>query len=94
MLPRPAPARRAFTLIEAIATISILGAIGAVASSMVLSATAAWRDAAVAAQLHDELSTTLERIAKELRAIPPDPAAPAGNQYNQVLHVGVLLPGT
>jgi type II secretory pathway pseudopilin PulG len=76
MHPRRPTTRRAYTIIEAIATITILAAIGTVASSMILSATSAWRDAAVTAQLHDELSTALERIAKELRSIAPDTDAP------------------
>jgi type II secretory pathway pseudopilin PulG len=73
---RPSPSRRAFTLIEAIATITILAALGSVATSMILSATTSWRDAAVTGQLHDELSTAMERLAKELRAIPTDTTAP------------------
>ena len=76
LLPFPARPRRGFTLVEAIATICILATLGSVASSLVLSAATSWRDAAVTAQLHDELSTALERIAKEVRGIRPDAGAP------------------
>ena len=68
--PRPSRRRRGFTIIELISTIVILGAIGSVASTVILSATSGYLDARIQAQLHTEVSIGLDRLAREIRAIP------------------------
>lgn len=68
---RRATVRRAFTLVETIAAIVVLAVIGLAASGITLAAVTSWRDAAVSAAVHGELSTAMERIVKELRAIEP-----------------------
>lgn len=71
MPPRRSTSRRAFTLVETIAALAVLAVIGLAASGITLAAVTSWRDAAVSASIHAELSTAMERIAKELRAIEP-----------------------
>jgi prepilin-type N-terminal cleavage/methylation domain-containing protein len=69
------PRRRGFTLIEAVSTIVILGAIGTVASGLIFTATDGYAEASVRAQLHTELSVALDRIVREMRNVPLDDAA-------------------
>jgi type II secretory pathway pseudopilin PulG len=72
---RRAGARRAFTLIEALATIVILAALGSVVSTVILSAADGYFDASTRAQLHTELSLALDRVVRDLRAIDRDATA-------------------
>ena len=71
-LRRPT-SRSAFTLVETIAALTVVAVVGLAASGITLAAVASWRDAAVSAAVHAELSTAMERIAKELRAVEPHP---------------------
>ncbi len=67
---RPGPgAARAFTLIEMIATVVIIGTIGSVASGVIYQAARTYTQAAMSAQLHQELSGGLDRIDRALREI-------------------------
>jgi prepilin-type N-terminal cleavage/methylation domain-containing protein len=68
--------RRAFTLIESIATIVILAVVGSMASFILFTASDGHLHAAVAGQLHSEASMAMDRIVRELRATPADSAAP------------------
>lgn len=61
-------ARCGFTLVEAIATIVILGAVMAVCSRIISTATAAYTAGATRAELHAELSSAMERVMLELRS--------------------------
>jgi prepilin-type N-terminal cleavage/methylation domain-containing protein len=61
-----------FTLIELIATIVVIGTVGSVASLMVSSSVNGYVGASVQAQLHAELSVTLDRIDRELKRIPSE----------------------
>jgi type II secretory pathway pseudopilin PulG len=67
--------RRAFTIIESIATMTILAAIGSVASLIIYTTMDSYTDGSVSAQLHSELSVTMDRIVRELRKIPRDESA-------------------
>lgn len=60
---------RAFTLIEMIATVVIIGTIGSVASGVIYQASRTYTQAAMSAQLHQELSGGLDRIDRALREI-------------------------
>ncbi len=64
-----AGARRAFTLIEMIATVVIIGTVGSVASGIIYSASRAYTEAALGAQLHAELAAGLDRIDRAVREI-------------------------
>ena len=72
---RALPARRAFTLIESVATITVLAILGSIASFVVLNAVDGYTEAVTSAQLHAEMSVTLDRITRELRRIELDSAA-------------------
>ncbi|MFN0011171.1 MAG: type II secretion system protein J [Phycisphaerales bacterium] len=61
--------RRAFTLIEMIATIVIMGTMGSIASGVIYQASRTYTEAALSAQLHAELSAGLDRIDRALREI-------------------------
>lgn len=67
--------RGGFTLIEAIATIVILAALGSVGSSILMTAMNGYTSAAIRAQLHSEESIALDRIIRELRKVPRDTGA-------------------
>src|SRR5690606_27563144 len=67
--------RRGFTLIESIATITLLAILGSIASFMLAPVIASHSSAAVAAQLQVELSLTLDRIERELKVIERDDSA-------------------
>jgi type II secretory pathway pseudopilin PulG len=65
--------RHGFTIVEAVAVISILGAIGSVVSGLIFSAARSYADASASAQLQAELSAAMARMMRELRYIPVDP---------------------
>lgn len=64
--------RRGYTLIEAIATIVILAALGSLASTIIVEASDGYFSGQVHAQLHTENSIAMDRIVRELRKIPLD----------------------
>ena len=67
--------RRAFTLIESMATIAVLATLGSIASFLVLDAVDDYSGTATAAQLHAELSIAMDRILREVRHIELDSGA-------------------
>ena len=70
--------RAAFTLVEMIATISILAVLGLLASGIMLNAWKVHTDAVSRVNLSEGLATALERMVSELRNIDITPAsAPA-----------------
>ena len=78
-------ARRAFTIVESVAVISILGAIGSVIAVMMFTASRSYTDAAATAQLQAELSAAMARATRELRYIPIDQtSAPVVPKINTV----------
>ena len=68
--------RSGFTLVEAVATMSILAVVSLSASRIIFAAADAYAGEAVRAELTSELSTAMERIMTELRSIPDRDAAP------------------
>lgn len=76
---------RGFTLIEAIASIVVLGVLGIVASNLLATASGSYQNAAVRSELHKEASMTVDRITRILRSIPPDTSsddpAPSINEF-------------
>ncbi len=63
---------RGFTLIELIATMAVVGALGSIAASIMIAAIGGLMQATTSAQLHTELSIAMDRIDAELRNIPLD----------------------
>lgn len=75
-MTRRRPSRpRAFTLVELVATMVVLGAIGSIAATLMFGSLDGYLDATARAQLHAEASIGLDRIVRELRAVPLDDAA-------------------
>lgn len=67
--------RRGFTLVEAIATMSVLIALASVSSTLIYSFVTSYRDASVKGQLHMEASTAFDRITRALWSISRDSSA-------------------
>lgn len=68
---RRSPAsRRAFTLIEAIATMAVLAVVSSVLSGVVWAAVRSFDEGAESARLHSDASIAMERMTRDLRAIP------------------------
>ncbi len=67
---------RGFTLIETLATISVLAILGSITSFILVGAVEGYVDAATQAQLHAEASVAMDRALRELRWIElnTDPA--------------------
>ena len=78
--------RRGFTLIESMATVSILALAGSIASFLILDSVDQFSDAATTAQLQAEMAIALDRATREVRRIPLDTAAatPPGPDINDL----------
>jgi len=63
---------RGFTLVEVIASITVLAIISAVVFSLLGNTTDAYFAASTRTRLHTELSVALDRIYNEISQIPPD----------------------
>ena len=74
-MTRRRPRHRGFTLVETIATIVILAAIGSVASFVLATATDGYFDASTRVQLHSEASIAMDRVLRELRNVELDTGA-------------------
>jgi prepilin-type N-terminal cleavage/methylation domain-containing protein len=66
---------RGFTMVEAIATLTVLGVLASVSANLIYTATTSYRDAATRAQLSDEVSVAMDRIARRLTSIDRDTGA-------------------
>ncbi len=67
---------RAFTLVELIATMTVIAVASAVAASVISTSARSYADGARASSLHAQASSALERVTRELKACPLDPASP------------------
>lgn len=65
----------AFTLIETISVIVVLTVLGSLGAVIIGQMARQYRDNALVAEMHTEISTALDRIVREVRSIP---AAPTG----------------
>jgi type II secretory pathway pseudopilin PulG len=71
-------ARRAFTLVEAIAAMTIISALGSVTSALIYTGVRSYSGAYTTAQLHEEISTALDRISRRLRDVELNASVAAG----------------
>ncbi len=69
MSPNPRH-RRAFTLVETIAVMTVLAVLGSLSSALIYTGVLSYRDASTLAQLHEEEATAIGRLAIEFRRIP------------------------
>jgi prepilin-type N-terminal cleavage/methylation domain-containing protein len=67
--------RRGFTLVEMIAAITVIAAMGSVSSALLYTAIRTYRDGTVRAQLQEEASTALDRLTRAFWSIPRDTTA-------------------
>lgn len=74
-------ARRAFTFIELMAVVVILGVLSSVSSLLLVNAIDGYLEAATTAQVHSDLSIAMDRLAREFRRIPPYPTVPGAVPY-------------
>jgi len=73
--PQQSLRRRGFTLIELIATIAIVGALGSIAASILFASVNGLTNSTTSAQLHTEMSVALDVIDRELRQVSIDSGA-------------------
>lgn len=71
MSPPRAPCthRPGFSLVEAIAAISVIAALGSISSTLLYSAVQSYQDATIRAQLQAEGSTSLDRLMRAVSSI-------------------------
>lgn len=72
-MTRRASTRRGFTLVEALATMTVIGILGSISSTLIYTGVRGYRDAVAQAQLHEEMSIALEHMTRVLRTMPCDP---------------------
>lgn len=65
------PSRGAFTLVEMLASITIMAIVAGVGTGLIWQGVASCRTAANMPQTHAELSAAMERLTRELRSIEP-----------------------
>ncbi len=63
---------RGFTLIETISVIVVLTVLGSLAASIMGQLGQTYRDSALVAEMHTEVSAALDRIVREVRSVPLD----------------------
>lgn len=73
---RAQPRARGFTLVEAVATMTVLAVVSVAASRIIFAAADSYADSAVRSELSTSVSSAMERMALELRGIPSRDGAP------------------
>ncbi len=69
-MPQVVHTSRGFTLIEAIASIVVLAIVSSTSSSVIWAAVQSYQHGAETARLQSEASIAMERMTRELRAVP------------------------
>lgn len=67
--------RRGFTLVEAIAAITIIATLGSISSTLIFTAVTSYRDATTRAAIHCEISAAYDRLFRELCGVSRDTSA-------------------
>lgn len=83
--------RRGFTLVEAVATITILAVVSMAASRIIFAAADVYAGEATRAELTLDLSAAMERMTTELRAIPSRDASPGTPWIDSATASGVTF---
>ena len=69
--------RRGFTLVELVASMTVIATLATVSSVLIFNATKAYREISVRARLHSAASLALTRLSAELRSIRLAQSSPA-----------------
>ena len=81
--------RGGFTLIEAIATITVLAVLGSMASFLIVNSVDGYVSASISSQIHAELAIALDRLTREIRKIDNDETAgPTAPDIDSVTQAG------
>jgi Tfp pilus assembly protein PilE len=67
--------RRGFTIVEAVAVMTVVATLASVSSTIIVTAVGSYRDATVKAQLHEEASIAFDRLTRSLWSISRDSSA-------------------
>lgn len=67
--------RRGFTLVETIAVMAVLAAVGSVSSLIIYTSVNGYRNASARAQVHEASAAAMDRLSVEFRQIPLDPGS-------------------
>lgn len=71
MMPQQRPtSRRAFTLVEAIAAIALIGTLGGIAGAVLFQGIEGYRGVSLRAELHADLASAMDRVDRALRQVP------------------------
>ncbi|MBX3403620.1 MAG: prepilin-type N-terminal cleavage/methylation domain-containing protein [Phycisphaeraceae bacterium] len=85
---------RGFTLVEAVATMTVLAVVSIAASRIIFAAADAYIGAASSSHLSSEASAAMERIASELRGVPSRAGSPGTPWIDSVTATSVAWGGT
>lgn len=94
MAARKRTSRTGFTLVEAIATMTILAVVSLGASRIIFAAVDAYAADATRAELTLDLSAAMERIAAELRSIPSRSGRPGTPWIDEVSTSAIVFGGS
>jgi prepilin-type N-terminal cleavage/methylation domain-containing protein len=87
------PVARGFTLVEAVATMTILAVVSVAASRIIFTAADNYAGSAVRSELSASASAAMERIAFELRRIPSRDGAPGVPRIDSVTPAAIAWGG-
>lgn len=85
--------RRAFTLVELLCAVTALGVVGVSVATLVLRGADAFARTAAAARSTQDASIALERIDRELRALPTPPATPGAPDISALSPTSLTFAG-
>lgn len=90
---RSHPGARGFTLVEAVATMTVLAVVPVAASRIIFAAADSYADSAVRSELSSSVSSAMERMAMELRGIPSQEGAPGTPWIDSVTATSIAWGG-
>jgi len=75
--PACKPGRHGFTLVEVIASMTVISIVATASSGLIYNAAQAYRDISVRTRLHSAASLAMTRVCTELRVIPLSQSVPS-----------------